>query len=204
MQPRTIDMENLALTDPVACLGILLGIDRIPFQVSMAGSFSTLAPSSGPPVQATFSQNAISQRTWVEEITYDLQVPNVFPNQIFKPQFDAMLKASPGIAVQLEVMAGPKYLISPDFTPLESVSHFLQSGKWPAGWPLRKYQTVNGLFLLTQSPGGAPSSQGPYNFVLTFSGWQFEDCRFDDMDPECARDKLREAGLLSTKKITWP
>lgn len=204
MEPRPINLRLLAMTDPVAALGILLGLDRLPFSMSMSGSFSTLAVGIGVPVVASLDEGSLSQRTWIENINYSLQVPNVFTNQIFKTQSDAALKLSPGIDVQLAVYGDPHYPISQGYVPLENLTNLIRSDRWPAGWPLYKQQVIQGLFQLTQAPGGAPSNQGPYNFKLTFNGWTFENRSVDNIDPSVAADKLREAGLLTLKPVSYP
>ena len=204
MEPKPTNLRLLALSDPVAALGILLGIPRVPFCVSMSGAFSTLAVGVGLPVAASLDEGAIAQRTWIDNINYSLQVPNVFTNQVFKTQSDAALKQSPGISVQLQVYGDPKYPVSPDYTPLENLVNLIRSDKWPAGWPLFKQQIIQGLFQLTQAPGGAPAGNGPYFFTLTFCGWQFLDSSIDNVTPQNAMAKLREAGLLTTKAVSCP
>lgn len=214
-------MSELAIRDPVAAYGIALGIPQIPWSASMSGVFPTLTvgsvavPSFGPatgviPVSVTFDPSVIpQQRTWVNNMNYTLYCPNVFPNQVFKPQFDANLKLTTGIIVKLEVFGGPKYVVSPNYTPLENLVNLIRSDHWPAGWPLFKFQTIEGLFQLIQSPGGVPPVDGDHNngslyFTLTFNGWQFADCTIDNMDPKCAADRLRAAGILCTKPIICP
>lgn len=225
MEPRTFEaLQELAIRDPVAAYGIALGIPQIPWSASMSGVFPTLAvgsvatPTYGPatgqlPVGATFPPNTVFQRTWVDNINYSLQCPDVFPNQIFKPQFDAFLKQNTGIIVKLEILGGPKYLVSPQYTPLENLVNMVRADRWPAGWPLFKMQTLEGLFQLVQSPGSVPVSyingdvlvsNGSYYFTLTFNGWQFQDCTIDNMDPKEAREKLRAAGILVTKPLLCP
>jgi hypothetical protein len=172
--------------------------------MNMSGSFSTLAVGVGLPVTASLDAGAIAQRTWIDNINYSLQVPNVFTNQIFKTQSDAALKQSPGISVQLQVYGDPKYPVSPDYTPLENLINLIRSDRWPAGWPLYKQQLIQGLFQLTQAPGGAPAGMGPYNFVLSFNGWQFADASLEGVSPQVAACKLREAGLLTTKELLCP
>lgn len=217
MEPKAVDLEELAITDPVAAYGLFLGIPRLPYVSSMSGSFPILIPSDTPqanpdgtltpqvPVKATLPTGDIAQRTWIDNITYDLKCPNVFANNVFKTQFDAFLKQSPGIDIELKIFAGPKYDIAQGFTPLENLVNLIRADRWPTGWMIERQRTIQGLFKLTQSPGGVPAfilvdekevSQGPYNFTVTFNCWQFKDRRIDELEPYYCAQKLFEAGIL--------
>ena len=221
MEPRAVDLEELAIVDPVAAYGLLLGIPRVPYTTSMSATFDPMFLTGKPvtppgsstiytplPIKATLPADDIAQRTWIDNITYDLQCPNVFGDQVFKPMFDAYLKQSPGISVFLEVLAGPKYVLSNGNIPLENLVNLIRSDRWPAGWPLYKQQTIMGLFYLTQTPGNVPAfigeevkSQGPYTVTLSFNCWQFLDHRIDEMSPNVCAQKLRDAGILCTNPV---
>lgn len=192
-----LSIHELAISDPVAAYGIWMGIPRVPFYFSLFGSFSTLSTNVGLPVKAASPLAAIAQRVWIRDINYSLQVPNINPNNVFKPEFDARLKESPGISVKLAILGGPPFPESMGFEPLEGVTNLIRADRWPVGWPLFPQQVVQGTFVLTQSPGGLPSGMGPYNFVVTFNGWQFEnDNEAGTMDPLLASEILRREGVL--------
>lgn len=196
------DIRELAIRDPVAAYGIWQGVQRVPFSFSLAGSFATLSAGTGFPVKAATPLAAIAQRVWLTDIAYSLQVPNLVPNQIFKPQFDAGLKESPGIDVRLVILGEPQEVETFDYTPLENVTNLIRGDRWPSGWPLFRGQIVQGTFVLKQAPGGHPSNLGPYNFVLTFNGWQFlDDMKTGSMAPLDASRLLREAGVLECQDV---
>jgi len=174
---------------------MFLGIPRAPISFNISTQFSSLSVSPPQPSQEGDIDTTIATRTWIDNIEYSLQVPSIFPDQIFKPQFDAYLKHSPGINVQLTVLGGPRYVVCPSFTPLENLAPLFSAARWPAGWPLFKAQTVKAMFALTQSPGGAPSNLGPYNVTLTLNGWQFLDVSLDEISPQFAASQLRKAGF---------
>ena len=221
MEPKAIDLEELAIVDPVAAYGLFLGVPQVPYTVSMTATFPAnlnLTDSTQPnvdgtsspvlPIIATLPADTIAQRTWIDNITYSLQCPNIFADNVFKTLFDAYLKQSPGISVYLEVLAGPKYRISQGKVPLENLVNLIRSDRWPAGWPIYKQQTIQGKFFLTQTPGNVPSLNGgrgsgfgPYSVTLTFNCWQFLDHTVDNMDATVCAQKLREAGVLCTRQV---
>src|SRR5271166_3838013 len=152
MEPKALNIQELAIYDPVAAYGICLGIPRIPISMNCAGIFSSFAVPQIP-VEGDLD-TTIAQRTWIDNITYSLQQPNVFAGNIFKTLYDTMLKQAPGISCQIQVQSGPRYLVSPQFTPLENVAPLLQQ-HYPAGWPLFKQQSIEVNFMLT--PGSLTS-----------------------------------------------
>lgn len=136
----------------------------------------------------------VSQRTWIDNITYSLQQPNVFSGNILKTLYDASLKQAPGISTRVTVHSGPRYLVSPSFTPLENFA-FMFAARWPAGWPLYKQQSIKVEFALTQPPPSVQPNAPPYIATMTFNGWQFLDFTIDDLCVEKAVDCLRKMGF---------
>jgi hypothetical protein len=193
MEPTSIDLQRLALYDPIAAYGILLGLKRVPFHIPISATFSSFTV----PQQAIQGNQTVTlaQRTWIEKINYSLALPNCFAGNIFKPQFDAYLKMHPGISVQLAVLSGPRYLTSPVFVALENMADMFNSS-WPAGWPLDKLQALQMTFQLTQAPATAPNVP-PYNVEVVFTCWQFLDQTIDNVSEEEAREALRRAGLCT-------
>ena len=222
MEPREVDLQKIALHDPIAAYGLFLGVPITPYSFSISATFPTLAipdmTTTPPTVNAQVVEadmdvaSQLAQRTWIDNVTYALRLPNAFtfngdrvpPGNIFKPQFDAYLKQSPGIDVQLQVLGGPKYFLSVDPVPLENVIDLICTPRWPAGMPLYKNQAIRGFFTLVQSPGGLPpgtatggppGQTGPYTVIMTFNCWQFLDVSVDAIDVRTAIRKLREAGF---------
>lgn len=191
MEPRPQYIQDIAALDPIAAFGIVLGVPRIPISINASGSFSTAAV--GEQIEAALD-TTIAQRTWIDNLQYDLQQPNVFAGQIFKTLYDAMLRQAPGISVQAQVQGGPRYLVSPKFTPLNNFVNLINS-RWLAGWPLFKQQSILITFLLTQAfPASEPNSP-PYDVTLTFNGWQFLDHTVDEVAVDVAAAELRKMGF---------
>lgn len=192
MEPKALNIQDLAVHDPVAAYGIMLGIPRIPISMNAQAIFSSFALNQVP-VEGDLD-TTIAQRTWIDNVTYSLQQPNIFSGNVFKTLYDAMLKAQPGVSLQIAVHSGPRYLVSPQYTPLENFDNLLAS-RWPAGWPLFKQQSVKVSFLLTQAPPAVSPNAPPYIVTLTFSGWQFLDHTLDELSADKAAECLRKMGF---------
>ena len=200
IEPRADWIGEIAALDPVSAYGLVLGIPRIPICINASGSFPSTLALGAIPITATID-TTIAQRTWIDNVTYDLQVPNQFQGSVLKTLSDAMLKFSPGVGVALEVQSGPRYVVSEDFTPLENFVNAINS-RWTRGWPLFKQQSLLIQFSLTQLPSG--SSTGPYNVTMTFNGWQFLDHTVDEVSVDVAARKLREMGFWLPRAVECP
>jgi hypothetical protein len=201
MEPKAVFIQDIAMVDPIAAYGIILGIPRIPISFNASGSFSTFDLGELP-IEAGLD-TTIAQRTWIDNMQYSLQQPNVFAGSVFKTLYDAMLKAQTGISIRCTVHSGPRYLVSPNFTPLENFVNLISS-RWPAGWPLFKQQNIQVEFMLTQSPPSSDVNGPPYNVTLTFNGWQFLDHTVDEISVDVAASKLRELGFFVPKAVSCP
>jgi len=192
MQPEAIDLEKLAIYDPIAAYGILLGIPRVPLLMNASVSFTTFA-TDGVPLDAALD-TTLSYRTWIDNITYSILPVGQFPGNVFQPQYAGYLRMATGVSVRAEVLSGPKYIISQQFTPLENYVNVMAS-RYPAGWPLYKQQQINHEFILTAVPGGSTTNLTAYDVTLTYAAWQFLDPTLDDMDASRARHCLRKSGI---------
>lgn len=201
MEPKPQYIQDLAIMDPIAAYGIVLGIPRIPISINASGSFSSFALGQTP-IEAGLD-TTIAQRTWIDNIQYSLQQPNVFAGSVFKTLSDAMLRAQPGISVRLTVHSGPRYMVSPRFTPIENFVN-LMSSRWTSGWPLYKQQNIEVEFMLTQAPPTISPNGPPYNVTLTFNGWQFLDHTVDEISVDVAACKLRELGFWIPPAVECP
>jgi hypothetical protein len=201
MEPRSNRIQELAMEDPIAAYGIILGIPRVPISINASGSFSTFDLGELP-IEAGLD-TTIAQRTWIDNIQYSLQQPNVFAGSVFKTLYDWGLRAQTGISIRCTVHSGPRYLVSPKFTPLENFSEVI-SARWAHGWPLFKQQNINVEFMLTQAPPTSDVNGPPYNVTLTFNGWQFLDHTVDEISVDVAASKLRELGFFVPKAVSCP
>jgi hypothetical protein len=201
VEPKPQYIQDLAVMDPIAAYGIVLGIPRIPISINASGAFSSFALNQLP-IEAGLD-TTIAQRTWIDNLQYDLQQPNVFAGNIFKTLYDAMLRQAPGIAVRCTVHSGPRYLVSPKFTPINNFVNLISS-RWVSGWPLFKQQNIEVEFLLTQAPPSIAPNGPPYNVTLTFNGWQFLDHTVDEISVDVAACKLRDLGFWVPPAVECP
>jgi hypothetical protein len=194
MDPNVIpsSIQDLAVYDPIAALGILLHVPRVPISMNAAVSFSSFDVGQ-PPLEGDLD-TTITQRTWIDNIAYSLQQPNVFAGNIQKTQYDAYLKQQPGLSVQIQVHSGPRYLVSPAYTPLENFTN-LFAMRWSKGWPLFKNQSIKVFFQLTQAPPATAPNGPPYDVTMTFNGWQFLDHTLDNLSADDAAKQLRAMGF---------
>jgi hypothetical protein len=192
MEPRAIHIQDIAIYDPIVAYGIVLGIPRVPISLNACGIFSSFAVPQLP-VEGDLD-TTIAQRTWIDNITYSLDQPNVFSGNIFKTLYDAQLKQHPGISTRVTVQSGPRYLVSPQYTPIENFVNMFAS-RYPAGWPLYKLQSIQVDFLLTTPPPSVSPNGPPYNVTMTFNGWQFLDHTLDELCREDAAACLKKMGF---------
>lgn len=196
MQPLALDIEKLALYDPISAYAILKGIPPVPVLMNVSAIFSSFAVPQ-PPVIGNLD-TTIAFRTWIDNVTYSLSQPNVFAGNVFKTTSDANLRYHPGVSVTCEILAGPKYTVSENFVPLENFAQQFIS-RWFGGWVLYKQQSIKMAFQLTDPPPTTDPNAPPYNVTVTFSGWQFLDYTVDEMDPNEAVRCLNEAGIKTLK-----
>jgi hypothetical protein len=192
MEPAFVDLELLARYDPVAALGIHLGIPRVPFMMNAGVSFSSFTVGAKP-LEAALD-TTIDRRTWIDNITYSLDLPNVFAGNILKTQFDGWLKEHPGVSVAMQVLSGPKMLFSFAPVPLENIATIVTK-RWVCGWTLYKLQTIKCEFNLTSAPPATAPNGPPYNVTMTFGAWQFEQYSLDEVTPREAVLRLRKDGF---------
>jgi hypothetical protein len=192
MQPEAFDLTKLALYDPIAAYGILLGIPRVPIIMNSSVSFTTFTTEQIP-IEAALD-TTLAYRTWIDTVTYSVNPQGQFQGNVFQTTYAGYLRFATGISVRAEVLAGPKYIISQQFTPLENYC-FQFAARYPAGWPLFKQQQINHEFMLTAVPGGSTTNLTSYDVTLTYAGWQFLDPSLDEMDASEARECLRNSGI---------
>jgi hypothetical protein len=201
MEPKTEDIKKLAIYDPVAAYGILLGIPRVPLVANHSVTFSSFALNQAPIAKGL--DTTFAYRTWIESLTYSVTPIGQFSGNIFQTMYVANLRAATGVSVRASVHAGPRYLVAQQFTPLENFVNIFHSN-WPCGWPLFKQQNILAEFLLTAVPGGDDSNLSAYSVTLSWSGWQFLDPSLEDMSGDQARKCLRDCGIWTPDGCTKP
>jgi len=189
MEPKNLDIRNLALYAPRIAYGLVVGVPRVLFIADIQLQFSSSVVNA-PPVVANFDNN-LTQDTMVERVAYNLVQPNTFPGSPFQSLYFNQLKQSgaTGVGVQLDVFGGPKYAINDFFTDLGNLIDVLAI-TWPGGWPLPKQSNVKVTAVLTQTPVSVP-----FDVTLSFLGWQMLDKTVSDLSDEEARRRLNKLGI---------
>ena len=67
MEPRATFIQDLAICDPVAAYGILMGVPRIPISMNCDGDLLVVRRSQQP-VHEGDLDTTIAQRTWIDNI----------------------------------------------------------------------------------------------------------------------------------------
>lgn len=196
MEAAEFDVRKIALYDPIKAYALLCGVPYVPFSFTATAIFNSFATDQIPVIGDI--RGTIATRTWIDNMRYSLQQPNVFQGNIFKPLYDSTLKQQPGVSILAKVLSGPKYVVSIEPIPLENFVQEIDS-RWPHGWILEKQQTIGVDFYLTQAPPGTSPNAPPYNVRLTFTGWQFNDYIVDQWSRDYAVQGLTDAGITTAK-----
>ncbi len=199
MQQRyDLSLKEMALTDPVRAYMLLRGYTGRPVSLSTTLTFSSFALNQNPIVEPLDNQN--ERRTWIDNVTYSISLPNAQVGNIFYPQSVNEMKASTGISTKFEIMAGPRYVMNSSFMPLENWVNQAAS-RWQAGWQLFKNQQIKTTATLTAIPYNDASTTPPMVVTISFNGWQFDDMQCDDMSCEDAQEGLVQIGYLVPKEV---
>jgi hypothetical protein len=187
-QPTASNVRDLALQNPRAAYGIVVGVPRVPFIGNLQAPFQSAATFAAPVIADL--DTTIVQDTWIQRINYSILQPNSpYIGSPFDAVSQAMFRFVPGISATVQVQSGPRYYLNQQPCPLENLADLLAVG-WPAGWPLFKYQSVQAEMILTNTPPSIP-------LVVTVSllGWSFLDKSLDDLSDEEARRRLKVMGF---------
>lgn len=138
----------------------------------------------------------VEQDLWVRKVVYTVTRPNAFQGNIFKGQSDHFNKLNPGLKFSLIVNSWCKYLISPDFTPLENIEQVFEC-VCPIGFVLScnsqmTAQITNCRALFDTSE---TNTEIPTEVTITFHAIRLPT-RYDACSVEKAAAALVEMGIL--------
>ena len=189
MQPRDVDIRNLALYSPRIAYGYVAGVPRVPFSVDVPIQF-TSSVVDAPPIVASFDNN-LTQDTIIDNVSFTLFQQNSFPGSPFQSLYFNQLKGQTGVGVKVTVFGGPKYEISDPPVELANLFNVIKIA-WPSGWVLFKQSNIRISAVLFQTPVSVP-----FDVHILFSGFSFLDKVMDDMSDSDARCRLRKLGIES-------
>lgn len=189
--PVPMMIADLAVTNPKVAYALVLGVPRAPILLNLHASFATGAPNT--PIEADLA--TLTDDVWIRDVVYTVQRPNAYLGNILKEQSDFYNQAIPGVSVKIIAGTGPKYLLSPDFVPLQNLAAIFERD-WKGGWTLDAYSILHAEFVLTKTLFDAPgNSEIPYDVDITFHGIQFFDRFLQKITDQDARDCLRKMGF---------
>lgn len=138
---RNAPIEKVAESNPQVALARVMSVPLQPWIANIRGTFqdgtTPIGPfswmiqgSTGTPDQQRANTFAI-----VDRIVFQIDAPNSNEGAPYKPQTDFFFGLQSGLESTLVVDGNPKYIVSPDFTPIRSLVALLNEG-WPMGWVL--------------------------------------------------------------------
>jgi hypothetical protein len=163
---RTAPIEEVALWDPVIALARAMGAQFVPFLLNIRASFVDPTINTTQTVSFEGSNERLNMVSVIDELTYQIDTPNLNPGNALQAVNAWFYARQSGIQATLIVDGAPRYVVSPFFTPLESLMSALAEG-WPMGWSLGYTQTLKMQFLAT-----VPIPVLPANITVTLRAWQ--------------------------------
>jgi hypothetical protein len=185
-------ISELAGYSPQIALARAKGVQFAPYLLNCRATFTDTTTTTLNPSSLEGGQGAINQPSIIDRITYEIDAPNSFAGNVFKPEHDFFYQRQSGISATLAVQGAPRYTISPYFTPLSTLLASLSEG-WPCGWVLNYNQTI-----VMQFQQSIPVESTPTSVIVTFRMWQpVGTDEFQMMTATDARNQLQAAGLLT-------
>lgn len=188
---NAMSIQDLAYVQPQVAVAKLWGVEWAPYLLNLRASFTDLTTTTLAPVgfENGNGQAVITQPSIVDSIAYEIDAPNSFTGDIFKPLHDYYYQLQSGIQATLTVVGAPRYTIAPFPTPLRTLLDSLAEG-WPIGWILNYTESVSMIFSTT-----TPLETAPTNITVTFRMWTPSGTTsFQMMSAGDARQILANAG----------
>jgi hypothetical protein len=189
---RTGTIEDVAQWNPVIALARAMGAEFVPFHLNIRVSFTDPNINLTNVVSFEGSNERLNMVTIIDELTYQIDTPNLNPGNALQAVNAWFYARQSGIQAQLIVDGAPRYVVSPFFTPLETLLSSLAEG-WPMGWTLGYTQTMKMQFKAT-----VPIPVLPANITVTMRCWQPSagNLFFVGMTDPVARGLLQKLGYV--------
>ena len=187
---RTAPIEEVAMWDPVIALARAMGAQFVPFMINIRTAFVDPSINVTNTVSFEGSNERLNMVSVVDEVTYQIDTPNLNPSNALQAVNAWFYARQSGIQATMIVDGAPRYVVAPFFTPLESLMSSLAEG-WPMGWSLGYTQTVKMQFTAT-----IPIPVLPANITVTLRAWQPSagNTFFVGMTDPVARSLLQRLG----------
>ncbi len=163
---RTAPIKAVAAMSPQIALARSYGIPFAPFLQSIQGTFQNTTDTIGPFPLGTNANDRTSLVSVCDQVVLHVDAPNLNLGNAFKPFLDFFYARQTGIQATLQVDGSPRYVVAPDFTPIDTLIAMLTEG-WPMGWVLGYTQAPKMQFTTSFA---LPSV--PVTVICTFRMWQ--------------------------------
>lgn len=134
----------------------------------------------------------VTSDMWIRKVMYTVRRPNAFAGNVFKAQSDYYNAKNPNIDFQLTVNSYVRYLISPEFSPLESIETAFEC-VCPVGLVLRCSASMNANFINLRE---FATDENPTEAIITMHGTRLPVEYYGQCNAEQSRAMLRQLKYL--------
>lgn len=134
----------------------------------------------------------VTSDMWIRKVTYTVRRPNAFAGNVFKAQSDYYNAKNPNIDFQLIVNSYFRYMISPEFSPLENIETAFEC-VCPVGLVLRCSASLDASFVNLRA---FAEDENPTEAIITLHGTRLPMEYYGNCNSEQARAMLRELRYL--------
>ena len=168
---RNAPIEKVAEWNPQVALARALRVPLAPWIANIRGTFTSSTSPIGPfswQIQGgSNDQQRANTFAILDRIVFQIDSPGANAGAAFKPQTDYYFGLQSGIEATLIVDGDPKYIVSPDFTPIRSLCALINEA-WPQGWVLTNTNAPKMQFNISNS---ALIVAYPTKVTATFRMW---------------------------------
>lgn len=134
----------------------------------------------------------VTSDMWIRKVMYTVRRPNAFAGNVFKAQSDYYNAKNPNIDFQLTINSYCRYLISPEFSPLENIEMAFEC-VCPVGLVLRCSANINAYFINLRE---FATDENPTEAIITMHGTRLPMEYYGQCNAEQSRALLRELKYL--------
>ena len=192
--PVSVEMvRSIAMLNPRLAYMLVRGHQLVPRAYNISVTFEDTAAQQQ--LRGRLSEN-MYQDGWIKDLRYTIRRPDMFAGSIFKSQSDYYNCLEPYIDVYIAIDGQDKYLITNNFTPLESVA---KHANGPAGvnvlgnaWVVARDQNI---FVDFQTQRDLDPDEVPYRVTLTIHMLELSGCDLRAVNYTEALCALRKMGM---------
>jgi hypothetical protein len=151
---------------PQVAAARVLGIEFAPFVQSINATFTNATDVIGPFPLGNNAEGRLSQISIVDRVVLHIDAPTLNAGNALQPFLAWFFTRQSGIQATLIVDGSPRYVIAPDFTPIDTLLDMIVEA-WPMGWLLGYTQMPKMQF---QTSFALPAT--PVNVICSYRMWQ--------------------------------